>query len=85
MKNINDEKYTILRGAAQSRLMEVMNYQINIDNFRLAIEKIEKEHTDKPHLVAFAGHLRNLMQSNIEEQDKERVMLEVIEQQLAGE
>ena len=37
---------------------------------------------DKPHMVAFADRLRELLKSSIEEQDKEKVLLKVIRQQL---
>jgi hypothetical protein len=81
---LEDERLEILRAAAADRRKGFTNYQINIDNFRLAIEKVEKEHADKPHMVDFAEHLKSLLQSSLAEQDKERVMLEVIEQQLEG-
>ncbi len=82
MKNENCDRKNFLKGAAETRRNDVMNYQINIDNFRLAIKKIEKDYMDKPHMVDFSYHLKNLLQSSIEEQDKEKLMLDVIEQQL---
>ena len=85
MNDMKSERIEILRSSAQGRREGVMNYQINIDNFALAIKKIESCHMDKPHMVAFADQLRAMMRSNIEEQDKERVILEVIEMQLVGE
>ena len=81
---MNTAKLEILRAAADGRRAEVMNYQINIDNFRLAIVKVDAEHADKPEIVAFADHLRSLLASSEIEQLKERIMLEVIEQQLEG-
>lgn len=82
---IENERTKILRSSVIERRQSVMNYQINIDNFRLAIEKIEAEHSEKPHMVKFAEHLKDLMRSSIEEQDKEAIILEVIEQQIAGQ
>lgn len=82
---IENERTKILRSSVIERRQSVMNYQINIDNFRLAIEKIEAEHSKKPHMVKFAEHLKDLMRSSIEEQDKEAIILEVIEQQLEGQ
>jgi hypothetical protein len=79
-----DDKKEILRAAAQGRRAEVMHYQINIDNFTLAIKKIEVEHSDKPAMLEFADHLRGLLASSLTEQLKEIIMLEVIEQQLEG-
>jgi hypothetical protein len=81
---MSDTKLEVLRAAADGRRAEVMNYQINIDNFRLAIAKIGAEHADKPEIVAFADQLRSLLASSEIEQLKERIMLEVIEQQLEG-
>ena len=74
----------ILRASAEGRRAEVMNYQINIDNFRLAIAKIEAEHADNPEMAEFSERLRDLLHSSEVEQLKERIMLEVIEQQLEG-
>lgn len=81
---MSNTRLDILRAAADGRRAEVMNYQINIDNFRLAIAKIEAEHSGKPELVVFADQLRSLLASSEVEQLKERIMLEVIEQQLEG-
>jgi dsDNA-binding SOS-regulon protein len=82
---MNEEKMRILSAAALGRKAEVMNYQINIDNFRLAIKKIEAEHSDKPAMLEFADRLRDLLESSLTEQLKEIIMLEVIEQQLEGQ
>ena len=79
------DRMDILFAAAQGRRAEVLNYQINIDNFRLAIQKIEAEHADKPEMLEFADHLRGLLSSSLTEQLKERIILEVIEQQLEGQ
>ena len=79
MTNIHQET---LKSAADGRRQEVMNYQINIDNFRLAIAKIETEHADNPDMVAFAAQLSDLLGSSLREQLKEQIMLEVIESQL---
>lgn len=81
---MHEEKLKILRDAVQVRRAEVMHYQINIDNFTLAIKKIEVEHWDNDHMLEFANHLRGLLASSRTEQLKESIMLEVIEQQLEG-
>lgn len=79
-----NDKIEILRSNADARRQEVMNYQFNIDNFRLAIAKIEAEHLGNPAMVEFANQLRNLLASNEVEQLKEKIMLEVLEMQLGG-
>lgn len=78
------ERIETLKAAAEGRRVSVMNYQINIDNFRLAIIKIAKEHADNPDMVEFSEYLSGLKAANEKEQLKERIILEVIEQQLEG-
>lgn len=79
------DRMDILFAAAQGRRASVMDYQINIDNFSLAIEKINAEHNENPAMLEFAEQLRGLLESSLTEQLKERIMLEVIEQQLEGQ
>jgi hypothetical protein len=75
------ESYRIetLTNALEGRRREITEYQINIDNFRLAIDKIKD---DDIELQSFKAHLQTLLQENIIEQRKSQIMLEVIEQQL---
>lgn len=76
------DKKQILIDACKHRENEVLVHQINIDNYTLAISEIETNLRGKPHMVAFADRLRELLKSSIEEQDKEKVLLKVIRQQL---
>lgn len=82
---MTDARKEILSAAADSRRSEVLNYQINIDNFRLAISKIEDKHSENPDMVSFAEHLQELLASSVREQLKEQIMLDVIEQQLESD
>lgn len=76
---INDDyKKEILKAALDARIKEVTEYQVNIDNFRLAITYLQ----DDPELVEFKATLQNLLASNILEQKKSKVMLHVIQSQL---
>lgn len=68
----------ILESALEHRRKEVIEYQVNIDNFRLAIERVG----DDSDLQEFKQKLRDLLASNLLEQKKAQVMLDVIEQQL---
>lgn len=68
----------ILLTALDGRVKEITEYQVNIDNFRLAIEKIG----DDEELQEFKNHLSGLLSSSIIEQKKAKIMLSVIEQQL---
>jgi hypothetical protein len=84
MTALNTARKETLIAAAEGRRNEVANYQTNIDNFRLAIKKINAEHADNADMVAFADQLKDLLASSLREQLKEQIMLEVIEQQLEG-
>jgi hypothetical protein len=72
----------ILKSALEARQREVVEYQVNIDNFRLAIAKIDAEHGDKPEMLEFSDRLKDLLSSSLTEQLKAIIMLEVIEYQL---
>jgi len=83
MTNLVEERIKIITEAYGHRQREVMHHQINIDNYTRAIAEIEANHTDKAHMVEFLERLRDLLASSIVEQDKERVLLKVIGEQLA--
>jgi hypothetical protein len=68
----------ILTAALDARIKEVTEYQVNIDNFRLAIEHIG----DDPELQDFKANLSGLLASSILEQRKAQIMLDVIRAQL---
>lgn len=68
----------ILTAALDARVMEVTEYQVNIDNYRLAIERIG----DDEELRPFKEQIQALLQSSILEQRKAQIMLDVIKCQL---
>jgi len=68
----------ILKSALDARIKEVTEYQVNIDNFRLAIERIG----DDQELQQFKEQITDLMQSSVLEQKKAQIMLDVIKSQL---
>lgn len=74
-------KKQILESALDQRQQEVLGYQINIDNYRLGIALINA--MGDPDLTEFKEQLTNLLASEILEQKKAKVILAVIEQQLA--
>jgi hypothetical protein len=84
MITLDEERLNIIADAYNQRRREVMHHQINIDNYTRAIAEIEANHTDKAHMVEFLERLRDLLASSIVEQDKERVLLKVIGDQLGG-
>jgi hypothetical protein len=73
----------ILAMSLEAREAEVMNYQINIDNYAIALEEIgalpPEERTD---LATFAEQLRTLLSSEKLEQKKAKIMLSVIKKQV---
>ena len=74
----------ILTAERDRRQNEVTNYQINIDNYRLAIAEIDATCADKPHMVEFRARLQHLLDTSIQEQEKEAVLLKVISRQLGA-
>ena len=75
---MNNYHREILTAALDARIKEVTEYQVNIDNFRLAIEHIG----DDPELQDFKANLSGLLASSILEQRKAQIMLDVIRAQL---
>lgn len=76
-------KNEILSQALEARIQEVLHYQINIDNYTIALKKIaELSIEEQQELSAFAEQLRGLLASEILEQKKAKIMLSVIEEQL---
>jgi len=68
----------ILTSALDARIKEVTEYQVNIDNFRLAIERIGDDY----ELQQFKQQLQELLASSLFEQRKAQIMLDVIKSQL---
>lgn len=73
-------KIEALSKARDARVEEIMYYQINIDNYTLAIEEIGR--LQDLELNDFKQHLQTLLKSEILEQKKARVLFTVIEKQL---
>ena len=73
----------ILAVALDARVQEVMHYQINIDNYAIALEEISQMTPDERNeLSEFAEQLRNLLKSEKLEQKKAKLMLSVIQKQI---
>lgn len=79
----NETREEILQAALDARNQEVMHYQINIDNYAIALEEIGKLPADeRADLSGFADQLRTLLASERLEQKKAKIMLAVMKQQL---
>lgn len=68
----------ILTASLDGRIREVTEYQVNIDNFRLAIDMVG----DDEELAEFKQQLEGLLASSLLEQRKAQIMLDVIRKQL---
>lgn len=73
-------KQTILAGALKGREDEVLHYQINIDNYTLALQELER--MNDPQLGPFQQQIKQLLASELLEQKKAMVMLGVIKKQV---
>jgi hypothetical protein len=79
----NKSREEILKTSLEARESEVMHYQINIDNYTIALQEIEMLSVDdRAELSAFAEQLRNLLTSEKLEQKKAKIMLAVIKKQM---
>jgi predicted esterase YcpF (UPF0227 family) len=73
-------KQEILTKALEARHEEIMNYQINIDNYTLAVEHINASGDED--LIDFAEKLNQLLRTEKIEQKKAKVIRDVIQKQL---
>ena len=77
-------KTQILTAALEHRNAEVLQHQINIDNYTLAIAEIDANYADDEAIAEFRARLADLLASSIVEQRKEIIMRDVIAKQLEG-
>jgi hypothetical protein len=73
----------VLKMSLEAREQEVMMYQINIDNYSMALDHIGLlSRQDREDLKEFANQLSGLLASEQLEQKKAKIMLDVIKQQV---
>lgn len=73
----------ILATTLKGREQEIMHYQLNIDNYTLALEEIgAMPANEAAELAGFADQITNLLASEKLEQKKSKIMLRVIQRQL---
>lgn len=75
-------KLETLKSALEARNDEIMGYQINIDNYARAIDKINAEHADNPAMAEFRDRLADMLDSHKTEQLKTIIIRDVIADQL---
>jgi hypothetical protein len=73
----------ILHMSLEARVQEVMHYQINIDNYTIALNEIgQLSQEEQAELSEFSSQLRGLLASEKLEQKKAKIMLEVVRKQV---
>jgi hypothetical protein len=86
MENVENKEMTreeILESSVKAREHEIMLYQLNIDNYTLALAHMsEMTLAEQSELSDFAEQLRNLLTSEKLEQKKSKIMLEVLKKQM---
>jgi|TARA_Y100000015_G_scaffold18256_1_gene17615 SMC interacting uncharacterized protein involved in chromosome segregation len=75
-------KLETLQSALAPREDEILNYQVNIDNYTRAIAKIDAEHADNPAMADFRNQLSKLLDSSKIEQLKAIIIRDVIAEQI---
>ena len=75
-------KLQILQAALEPRNDEILNYQINIDNYTLAIDKINAQYADNPDLSEFRDKLTTEVKNHKTEQLKSIIIRDVIADQI---
>lgn len=72
----------ILSDALEQRNQELLLYQINIDNYDLAISKINTKHADNSDLIAFRDELQLRLDEERRQQLRSRIIRDVIADQV---
>jgi len=75
-------KLQILQEALKPRNDEILNYQINIDNYTRAIDKINTQYSDNPDLIKFRDMLTTEVKNHTIEQLKAIIIRDVITDQI---
>jgi len=79
------DRREILQTALETRNNSILMYQINIDNYTLALEHMANmSQADREELAEYAQRIQNLLVTERLEQKKEKVIRDVIAQQLAA-
>ena len=76
------DKFETLQNAFEARENEILEYQINIDNYKRAIDKINAEYLTNPEIIKFRDQLIKLLEEHKTEQLKAIIIRDVIEEQL---
>jgi hypothetical protein len=73
----------VLTSSLEAREQEIMYYQINIDNYAIALKKIaELPPSEQFELSSFSEQLSTLLASEKLEQKKAKIMMSAIQEQV---
>lgn len=75
-------KLETLQSALTARNDEIDGYQINIDNYTRAIDKINADYVDNPAITEFGDRLADMLESHKTEQLKAIIIRDVIADQI---
>tara|TARA_R110002012_G_scaffold155045_2_gene315880 strand:+ start:6061 stop:6312 length:252 start_codon:yes stop_codon:yes gene_type:complete len=75
-------KLQTLQSALEPRNNEILDYQVNIDNYTRAIDKINAEYSDNPAMIEFRDRLADMLISGQTEQLKSIIIRDVIADQI---
>ena len=82
-ENKEQTREEILAVSLHAREQEIMHYQINIDNYTIALDEISKMSVaDQAEMSGFKNQLAELLASEKVEQKKASIMLNVIKRQV---
>ena len=82
-ENKEPTREEILATSLHAREQEIMHYQINIDNYTIALEEIDKlSPGERAEMMPFANQLAELLASEKLEQKKAKLMLTVVKRQI---
>ena len=76
-------KLSILTPALEGRDQELLGYQINIDNYILAIAKINTDYAGNDDLLAFRDELQSRLDEERRQQLRSQIIRDVIADQVA--
>jgi hypothetical protein len=76
-------KLSILTPALEGRDQELLGYQINIDNYVLAIEKINTHYANNDDLITFRDELQTRLDEERRQQLRSQIIRDVIADQIA--
>lgn len=76
-------KLSILTPALEGRDQELLGYQINIDNYVLAIAKINADYPDNDDLLVFRDELQARLDEERRQQLRSLIIRDVIAEQVA--